>query len=136
MTFEDESLVLQLEEAVADLWWMSETDAPFEVQYWEDIFQSSFSVPELIELTDHDEALPVVTQTVDQFFEPALKPQDWHGEDEQEDIRRFKRLKSLIQDSLVDLTVCRIGDMFLDIYIVGKTSSGNWIGLSTQAVES
>ena len=136
MTFEDESLLLQFEEAVAGLWWMSETDAPFEVFFWQQAFPSGFSIPELIQITDHDDALPVEIQTVDQFFEPALKSQDWHGEDELDDLRRLKRLKALIQECLHEHRVCRIGDTFLDIYIVGKTASQAWIALSTQAVET
>ncbi len=136
MTFEDENLVLQFEEAVADLWWMSETDAPFEVLFWENAFPSGFSIPEFIQLMEHDDALPVVIQTIDEFFEPVLIPQDWHGEDELDDLRRFKRLKALIQDSLNQTRVCRVGDTFLDIYVIGQTASLSWICLSTQAVES
>ena len=133
---DDERLVRELEDAVADLWWMSETDAPFEVFCWEHAFQAGFTIPELIKLTEHDEALSVQVMAVDDFFAPAIRLRDWYGDAELEDVRRYRHLKAWIQTSLVAPCVYRVGDTVLDIYILGQTPYQSWMGLTTQAVET
>lgn len=130
------SVQAQFEAAIADLWWMSETDAPFLFAPLPDAFVDGFSISELLRITEHELDSPYEEANLEDFFRPALKTQDWHGEDEKEDIRRFQALKDLVQATLTDVHVVRVGAVNIDIYIVGKTEHEQWVSLSTQAVET
>ena len=115
---------------------MSETDAPFEVTVWPRAFEQGFSMDELRARTELDSELPVQEMSLEQFFASAIQEQDWHGDVEKEDVRRFRFLKTLISNQLSDIRVLRIGETHLEVLIVGKTKSSDWIALTTQAVES
>ncbi len=136
MTDLSASLYQQFQDAVDDLWWMSETDAPIELNVWPDAFANGFSIQVLLSMTDHEADLPYEEVSLDQLFGPAIREQEWHGEPEKEDVRRFRALKSLIESSLSDRHVVKVGEVNLDLYIVGQTSDGEWLVFSTQAVET
>ena len=126
----------QFQEAIEDLWWMSETDAPFELTLLNEAFPKGFSLPELIRLTEHDPELPSEEVSIDKFFARAIKEEDWHGDLEKEDVRRFRHLKALILDNLEDTHIIRFGTVNQFLYILGKQQEGDWLMLSTQAVET
>ncbi len=136
MTDVSSSLHQQFQDAINDLWWMSETDAPIGLEIWSDAFADGFSIQEMLSITEHEADLPCQEVSLDQLFGPAVREQDWHGEPEKEDVRRFRALRSLIDASLSDIHVVKVGEVNLDIYIVGQTRDGEWFVLSTQAVET
>lgn len=136
MTIPFEQLHQQFQDAVTDLWWTSETDAPFEVIVWPQAFEQGFSVPELLKLTGLETELPIQEIPFEQFFFPALQVQDWYGEEEKADVSRFQLLKALIESHLTEIKVFRMGEIQLDLFILGKTEGNDWIALATQAVET
>lgn len=136
MTVSLEALQRQFQEAIVDLWWMSETDAPFELMVWPQAFDSGFSVKELMTLTALDDTLTIQETSVEQFFAPAIRAQDWHGDLEKEEIRRFQWLKTLISEQLSHVKIYRMGETHFTILIVGQTQTNAWIALTTQAVET
>ena len=136
MTLALEELQQQFQDAIADLWWMSETDATFEIIVWPQAFQQGFSIRELMALRALDLERPTQEMPIDQFFAPAVRPQDWHGDLEKEEVKRFQQLQTLISEHLSEVRVCRIGETQLDLVIVGKTEENDWIALVTQAVET
>lgn len=126
----------RFQDAIADLWWTSETDAPFELRYWPDAFAQGFSLDELLSLANLDANLPRTKISIEQLFEPATQEQDWHGEEEKLEAGRFRKLKDLVLLSLSELNVFKVGEVDITIFIVGKTQTGQWLVLSTQAVET
>jgi hypothetical protein len=74
--------------------------------------------------------------TVDYFFAIATQEEDWHDEEEQETVKRFQNLVSVLKQNLSQLQVYRVSDVNIDAYIVGMSPSGDWTGLSTQLVET
>jgi hypothetical protein len=114
------NIIALLTAATADLFWTSETDAPFEVMMWKDL--------KPIE--------PIVTQSIDDFFQPAITPQDWHGKEGQAIVARYEALIATLKENLREIRVDRVGEVEITIYIIGKTSDGTWIALKTSAVET
>lgn len=134
-----EPLVQKIAEAVADLVWVSETDAPFDVVRWPDSFGESTQ-----ELIHQDRVLqqvqlppetPVEMIDLETFLAPTA-PQPWHSEAEQAIAVRFQTLGNLLHDTLEEIQVFRCGEIELEIYIVGHTLEGHWIALHTSAVET
>ncbi len=50
--------------------------------------------------------------------------------------KRYQRLVKLLQTHLTDLKVYRLGEVEIDVYVLGKTESGAIAGLATISVET
>jgi hypothetical protein len=122
-------IILGLQQATVDLLWVSESEYPFEVVTWDKgieltplaLFKAEGAVESIL-LTD--------------FFAPALIVEDWYEADELATVDRYKLLLQLIESTLIDLKVFRIGSIEVDVYIVGKTSDSDIVGLKTTIVET
>lgn len=129
-----ESIATQLKQASEGLFFLSETDAPFEVISWQT--QEELTPAKLLQLTNHPPDAPVELRTVDEFFTIATQEEDWHDQEEQETVQRFHNLVSVLKQNLSQLQVYRVGSVEIDAYIVGVTDGGGWAGLSTKLVET
>jgi predicted nucleic acid-binding Zn-ribbon protein len=129
-----DSIAAQLKQASNGLFFLSETDAPFEVISWPK--QEQLTPAKLLQLTEHPPDAPVELRTVDEFFAIATAQEDWHDEEERETVQRFQKLVSVLKQNLSQLQVYRVGKTNIDAYIVGVTDGGEWAGLSTQVVET
>jgi hypothetical protein len=128
-------LIARLQAAIAGLLWMSEIDAPLEVIHWP-ASVLELTQERLLELTHHPPTALVQQVTVEEFFAGATADQDWFGEEERAIAQRYREVVALLKQSLTHLQGYRVGEVRLDLYIVGQTASGNWVGLATQAVET
>ena len=130
------ALVSQLQAATADLLWLSEIDAPFEVKHWSHQADAPLTTETLLKLTDQPPTAPVKVLAVDAFFAAATEEQDWFGDEEKAMAARYRELVALLKQHLSDLTVYQVGDVTLDLYVVGRTPEGELLGLATQASET
>lgn len=135
MNDETSTLITRLKEATAGLLWMSEIDAPLEVIHWPPALPD-LTTERLLELTDHPLTTPVERIAIDDFFAGATEEQAWFGEEERAIAQRYQDLVAMLKQSLSHLQGYRVGEVNIDIYIVGQTESGDWVGLATQAVET
>lgn len=107
-----------LKQATDGLLYPSESDAEVEV-----VELGPGSSPPL-----EERDLPVEEISAKDFFMP-LKETD--------DAPRWHLVHSLLALGLTDLRVIRIGEIQVEIYVVGKdAATGNWVGLRTHAVET
>jgi Nuclease A inhibitor-like protein len=135
----DLDLVEQLQNAASGLLWISESDYPFEAFVWN--IQSSnpenfLRAQQLRQYTGHASDTPVKTLEIDRFFAPATRVENWHDESKAKEVLQYQALVKQLKDELKNLSVYLLGTVELDIYIIGKTPSGNWAGLSTKAIET
>ena len=112
---------------------MSESDYSFEVFQWETLEPTAETV---IQQTSHAPDTPVEVVSLDEFFQNATQEEDWHNEEEKETVKRYQALVETLKTNLADLQVYRLGTVEIDVYIVGKTPSGDLAGLSTKVVET
>jgi Nuclease A inhibitor-like protein len=117
----------RLKTATTRLVYVSEIDAPFTVFDCE----SDENI-----LHDIESKTEIEKVDFEKFFEPLTRQRDWHGERETLRAKKFLDLQKLIEESLTDLKVYRIGRIRIRILIVGRTSSGCCIGLETNAIET
>lgn len=134
MDDETATLITRLQEATAGLLWMSEIDAPLEVLHWPSILE--LTQERLLELTNHPLTTPVKGVTVEDFFAGATEEHAWFGEEERAIAQRYRDVVALLKQSLHHLQGYRVGEVRIDLYIVGQTAASDWIGLATQAVET
>jgi hypothetical protein len=124
----------QLKATSEGLFWMSESEYPFEVFLWEGAARLTHE--EVIQKTGHSSDTPIETVTVDNFFSVATTEEDWHGDEEKETVAKFKALVQTIKLNLANSTVYRLGEIEIDVYIIGEIPSGSLAGLSTKVVET
>jgi hypothetical protein len=114
-----------LRKASARLLYPSETDAPFDVIHWG---------PADAELTPASIAGRVKKRTpkvkeipFDEFFTEL---------EETPEAERFGELRRAIESHLEGVRVFRVGEVEIDVFVVGRTKSGHWAGLHTLSVET
>lgn len=135
-----ENLTDKLTAAAKDLYYISETDASFESFVWTreagaEAF-SAVNAADVLRFAGNAPDAPVSEQTTEDFFRNSVTEQDWHGDEEKATLKRFVKLKELIEKELREVKVFKIGEIELDVYIVGINSDGNLAGLKTKAVET
>lgn len=130
----DDQVLAELRQATKGLLFMSESDYPFETVRWEGLPEIT---PEYLRsLEGHSPDSPVEVRSVDDFFRQAAAEEAWKGEEELAAARRYQALVRLLKKSLEDVKVYRIGEINIPVYIVGRSGTDNWIGLSTRVVET
>ncbi|WP_392530224.1 nuclease A inhibitor family protein [Nostoc sp. C117] len=134
MTKNNSEILEQLRTAANGLLMMSESEYPFEVFLWEDA--APVTPQKIVQQTNHSQDTPVEIVGVDDFFKVATTPEDWHGEEEKATVKRFQALVQTLKENLSNLQVYRLGEIEIDVYVIGQTPSGDSIGLSTKVVET
>jgi Nuclease A inhibitor-like protein len=122
-------IIIQLQQASADLLWLSESDYPFEIVSWDKGI-------ELTSLALFKDAKAVESSSLAEFFAPALVVEDWYEAEELATVDRYKLLLQTIESNLTELQFFRIGSVEIDVYIIGKTPDGDMVGLKTTIVET
>ena len=131
----DDQLIDELREATRGLLFMSESDYPLEVVRWEGV--AAQPAPDFLRgLTGHADSEPVETQSAAEFFRVAAAEAEWKSEDELTTARKFRALVRLLEENLSGLTVFRVGTVNVPVYVVGRSPSGAWLGVSTRVVET
>ena len=114
----NEEILESLSRAAAGLLFMSESDYPFEVIQWEG---SKELTPVFIRsLTGEAEDCPVQELEVEDFLSAG----------------RYQRLLMTLQSQLPNLKAYKVGRINMPVYLVGRSSEGSWLGLSTRVVET
>jgi hypothetical protein len=117
-------------ENLADgLLYMSETDAPltyFELVagWWPPATEKQF-----LELIGEDSATPVEQIEPEMFFKDLRQ-----GNEERED--HIQALRNAFTTTLKDLRGYRVGEIEIDIYVLGRDNSGKILGLQSLSVET
>ena len=105
---------VRIEEAIKDLMYLSETDAPFEAVDAASFERVSFN----------------------EFFAPLITVYEGANEATRTEAAKFAGLKSLLESRLTNLTVFKFGAINKEIYIIGLDEDKRWRGVKTRAVET
>jgi hypothetical protein len=130
----DEEIIEELKRMTDGLLFMSESDYPFEIFHREG--QADMSPEYLRELSGQPADTPVEVKSVDDFFRVAVSEPDWKGEAEIAVAGRYQALLRLLKESLDELRVYRVGVINIPVFIIGRSKTGNWLGISTRVVET
>ena len=72
----------------------------------------------------------------DSFFGTATLEEDWQDKETRAGVKKFQALVEFLKESLTDIKVYRVGDVEADVYVVGKTETGDFAGVKTKVVET
>lgn len=130
----DEQLLEELRTATKGLLFMSEADYPLEVIRLDD--RLAPGPQRLLELSGAAAGARVETVELEEFFRSALSEPQWKRGEELNNARRYQSLVRLLRENLEELSVHRVGKINMTVFILGKSSQGNWLGLRTRVVET
>ena len=126
----------KLKQASDSLLMMSESEYPFEAFLWSNQAQEPMTTQKLLQLAGHSPETSVEEVELDYLFRNCAKEKEWHDEIQKQDVQKYQSLVKTLKDNLIDIQVYRIGTISIDVYIVGKSSSGDLAGISTKVVET
>lgn len=126
----------KLKQTSNSLLMMSESDYPFDVVFWTGQAQETLTNQKLLQLTGHSPETSIETVELDYFFRNCAEEKEWHDEIQKQDVQKFQSLVKTLKDNLTDIKVYRLGSINIDVYILGKTLSGDLAGISTKVVET
>jgi hypothetical protein len=122
----------EIAQAVDGLWYMSESDYPLGPVRLDGIAEPS---PEVLRHLGGADANAVVeTRELEGFFRDGAAvrmTQQGVGEP-----ASFRKVVRVLTENLEDIRVYRIGETNIPVYVLGRSGSGNWLGVSTRVVET
>ena len=123
-----------IKKVLENLFYVSETDA--EISPFVGKPADSVSADVLVSQIQNIDSTAVKETSLDAFFNPLVEIQDWYGEEEKETARRFSELKDLLQKNLRDLKVFKVGQIEIDVYVVGLDERNILTCIATKAVQT
>jgi hypothetical protein len=114
----------KLKKAIDGLTYPSESDEPFDVVIWD---ANGTAADQVAAHAAKDR--PIEPVPFEKFFEQLQ---------DSEDVARYQQLRQVMASLLHDLTAFRVGqgDVRVDVFVIGKSRSGDWCGLHTVSVET
>ncbi|GAB1540859.1 nuclease A inhibitor family protein [Scytonema sp. NUACC21] len=125
----------KLQQAASGLFMPSESEFPFSPVRWAAVF-GNITPQHILEFTGHPQNASVEVVELDHLFRNLAFEQEWHDDQQKENVKKYKKLLDSIKSDLSDVKVYRVGRRSIDVYIVGKTPSGDLAGLTTKVVET
>jgi hypothetical protein len=125
----------ELQQAINGLLYSSESDLPFEGVHWARQ-EPTLTDTDLRSLVGKSPDAHVEEVGLDEFFHDLIQDQEWHDAEDKMTVERYRNLLAVLKKKLKDPKVFKIGEVKIDIFIVGRTTDGEWAGIKTQAVET
>ncbi len=125
----------QLNPLLTDLLYPSESDEPVG---WVTCYLGQPEPLIVSQLTDWLMLPPnvLVEERPEADFWRVAVMQDWYGEDEKKRAEEFQRVKQFVENQLTDRQFFRVGQIEIDLYLLGKTPEGKRAGLKTKVIET
>ena len=130
-------LKADISSAIVDLYYLSESDEPFEYVEFDLSTETPLMVGDVLVVLQKNETEVTEELSFEDFIDPLCEVLDWYGDDEKMMATRFLNLKNYLLAHLSDIQVFRIGECRVEIYAVGKTTDcTKWVGVKTVSVET
>jgi Nuclease A inhibitor-like protein len=132
---ETQTLDLQIQPLLADLLYPSESD---EAVMWVTCYLGQPEPLIVSQITDWLMQPPgvLVEERPETDFWRVSVIEDWFGEDEKKRAEQFQRVQQFIENHLTDRQFFRVGQIEIDLYLLGKTPDGKRAGLKTKVIET
>lgn len=128
------NLIAQITDAAEGLFYISETDA--EILPFAGTSAEKVDREEILKQIKKTNETEIEERSFSDFFARLIEIQDWFGEEETENAKKFLRLKEVLENNIRDLKVFKVGKIELEIYVVGLDAENTFLGIQTKAVET
>jgi hypothetical protein len=131
----DEQILGEIEKAARGLFVMSEADYPVEPFRLGGV-QEAPDPATLRRVAGAPEQAQVETRPAENFFRPGAFIEESQGTFKPAPASRVHELSRALLGNLSDVKVYRVGDINIPVYVLGRSASGRWLGVSTRVVET
>lgn len=114
----------------------SESEYPFEYVEWPANGNDALLKKDVRKLTNKPDETTIKTVSLDNFFKSVTQVKDWYGDEEKATTEKFVQLRKTLETHLTNIKVFKVGETEIEVFIAGKSASGNWAGLSTKVIET
>lgn len=121
----------KLENAASGLLMMSESDEPFTYVSAPD---AAINEQLALNLAGKPAGTPVETITLDYLLRNMTNPAS--GSVSPGTAQKFSQLAAILKQELTGLTVYRVGEVQIDVLILGKANDGSIAGMRTRLIET
>lgn len=118
------------------LLFISETDAPFTPVDAPATPFAALDDASVRRLAGRPDTDAVETRRVEDLFRNAVKDQPWHSPEETANAKRYRALVALLHTALPDAKVYRVGEVSIEVLLLGSGPGGGVLGLATKVVET
>lgn len=125
------SIQSNLENAASGLVMMSESEYPFVYVSTED---TTLNPAIALKITGKPEGTVVTTVTLDYLLRNVTDPAS--GTVSPAQAGQYRQMSEALKGSLQDLTVYRVGEVQVDVLILGMTAEGTVAGMRTKLIET
>lgn len=133
MTPDTKTLLHTIKDAAQGLLFPSESDFPIEPFFYGD----QEPTPEgLRERQGLSADVHVEETTLASFFEGLTEVAEDASNEQRACADRFLALRKLLETSLEDVRVYRLGAVDIEVIVLGRDASGSWVGVRTNVVET
>lgn len=120
-----------MEGALTGLWYPSETDALVSLVIYADPLPSTEALGQKLGAGDSVEIRPA-----EAFFRPVLNNPYWASEQGGHLAQKYANLRDVLETHLEDLNCIRVGKGTVTVYLLGRHSTGSYLGVCTHVVET
>ncbi len=131
-----DSITLILKEASRGLLYQSESDYPFDVLVISLDTNMPLTAETLPALLNISSSATIEQTDLESFLRPMSHPHDPHDKVLQQEAPKYRQLEKVLQSELHNTQVFRVGEIKIDVYILGYTKEGNLAGLHTTVIET
>ncbi|TVQ05748.1 MAG: hypothetical protein EA368_18630 [Leptolyngbya sp. DLM2.Bin27] len=121
-----------MEGALGGLWYPSESDALVSLVIYADPLPDTEALGR--HLAAGDDSLQI--QPAETFFRPVLHNPYWASEQGGHLAQKYANLRDVLETHLEDLKSIRVGRGNVTLYLLGRHSSGCYLGVCTHMVET
>ena len=125
------SIQSNLENAASGLLMMSESEYPFDYVSTEDTLLNPANA---LKITGKPEGTLVTTITLDHLLRNVTDPAS--GTVSPAQAKQYRQMSEALKGSLQELTVYRVGEVQVDVLILGLTAEGTVAGMRTKLIET
>ncbi|MCP1385617.1 nuclease A inhibitor family protein [Runella salmonicolor] len=119
-----------------NLFYPSESDEPIEWIKFNVNVKDGLTVSDLEFFLGCPPSVKAEEIPTDNFWAPLLAVEEWYGDEERAQVENFKSVKQLLETNLNHLKAFRVGQIEIDLYLVGQLNEKEWGGLKTLLVET
>jgi len=121
---------------VTDLFYPSESDEPIEPVSCYLKQETPLTVSQIKDWQMLPPAVYVEERPAADFWAPVVMEQDWYTDDEKARTARFQQLHQFLERELTVCQVFYVGEMEMDVYLLGREPSGQRTGIHTKVVQT
>lgn len=129
-------LPVEVTNLVKDLLYPSESDEPIEWFSVNANVKDELSVSDIEFFLGYPPSVKSEEVPVENFWEPLLTVEEWYGDEERAQVETFQSVKQLLETNLKKVKAFRVGQIEIDLYLIGQLNEKEWGGLKTKLVET